>query len=104
MKKKVIKRTGIIVASLMALLVVFTGLTRDEKLFQIDKNLDIYYTLIRELNTFYVDDINPNDLVKTSIDDMLMTLDPYTNYIPESEIEDFRFMTTGRICRYRSCN
>merc|ERR1711879_357129 len=46
-------------------------------------------------NMFYVDEINPNDLVKTSIDDMLQSLDPYTNYISEDQIEDFRFMTTG---------
>jgi carboxyl-terminal processing protease len=51
--------------------------------------------LVRELNLFYVDDINPTDLVKTSIDKMLESLDPYTNYIAESDIEDFRFMTTG---------
>ncbi len=69
--------------------------TRDEKNFAIAKNLDIYYTLFRELNMFYVDDVNPNKLIKTSIDEMLASLDPYTNYIPEDKIEDFRFMTTG---------
>ncbi len=69
--------------------------SRDEKNFAIAKNLDIYYTLFRELNMFYVDDINPNKLIKTSIDEMLASLDPYTNYIPEDKIEDFRFMTTG---------
>ncbi len=71
------------------------GFTRDEKNFEIAKNLDIYYTLFRELNMFYVDDVNPNKLVKTSIDEMLSSLDPYTNYISEDKIEDFRFMTTG---------
>jgi carboxyl-terminal processing protease len=69
--------------------------TNDQKNFEIAKNLDIYYTLFRELNTFYVDDINPNKLVKTSIDTMLESLDPYTNYISEADVEDFRFMTTG---------
>lgn len=69
--------------------------TRDEKNFEVAKNLDIYYTLFRELNMFYVDDINPSKLIKTSIDDMLSSLDPYTNYISEDKIEDFRFMTTG---------
>jgi carboxyl-terminal processing protease len=44
---------------------------------------------------FYVDDVNPNNLVKTSIDEMLESLDPYTNYISEDQMEDFRFMTTG---------
>ena len=90
------KKIGIsIVGVFLVSALVFTGFNRDEKLFQIDKNLDIYYTLVRELNLFYVDDINPTELVKTSIDKMLESLDPYTNYIPESEMEDFRFMTTG---------
>lgn len=89
------KKLGIILSVVLVVGVLFTAFTRDEKLFQIDKNLDIYYTLVRELNLFYVDEINPNDLVKTSIDKMLESLDPYTTYIPESEMEDFRFMTTG---------
>ena len=71
------------------------GFSRDEKNFEVAKNLDIYFTLFRELNLFYVDDVNPNKLVKTSIDQMLESLDPYTNYIPEDQMEDFRFMTTG---------
>ncbi len=69
--------------------------TNDQKNFEIAKNLDIYYSLFRELNTFYVDEINPNTLVKTSIDKMLESLDPYTNYISEADVEDFKFMTTG---------
>ncbi len=90
------QKTGFsIAAGLLVILLIFTGFNRDEKLFLVDKNLDIYYTLVRELNLFYVDDINPTDLVKTSIDEMLKSLDPYTNYIPESDMEDFKFMTTG---------
>ncbi|MCF8361785.1 MAG: S41 family peptidase, partial [Prolixibacteraceae bacterium] len=74
----------------------FMGLNNtDNKNFEIAKNLDIYYTLFRELNTFYVDEVEPGELIKTSIDEMLKSLDPYTTYIPESDIEDFRFMTTG---------
>ncbi len=95
MKQNRKKRIGIVVGVLLVFSLVITAFNRDEKLFQIDKNLDIYYTLIRELNLFYVDEINPTDLVKTSIDKMLESLDPYTNYIPESDMEDFRFMTTG---------
>ena len=64
--------------------------------FEISKNLDIFTTLYKELNTFYVDETNPGDLMKKGIDEMLKSLDPYTNYIPESEIEDFRFQTTGQ--------
>ncbi len=64
--------------------------------FEIAKNLDVYYTLFRELDLFYVDPIDPGKLVKTSIDKMLSTLDPYTVYIPESKMEDYKFMTTGQ--------
>lgn len=73
----------------------FYSFTRDQKNFEIAKNLDIYHTLFRELNMFYVDEVDPNKLIKTSIDEMLSSLDPYTNYISEDQIEDFRFMTTG---------
>lgn len=59
------------------------------------KNLDIYYTLFRELNMFYVDETDPEKLVTTSIEAMLSSLDPYTSYIPESDMDDFRFQTTG---------
>ena len=73
----------------------FFSFTQDDKNFEIAKSLDIYHTLFRELNMFYVDDVNPTKLVKTSIDDMLESLDPYTTFISEDEMEDFRFMTTG---------
>lgn len=73
----------------------FFGFSRDERNFEISKNLNIYYTMFRELNLFYVDEIDPGDLVKKSMDAMLKTLDPYTTYISESEIEDFKLMTTG---------
>ena len=62
---------------------------------EIVKNLDIYHTLFRELNMFYVDETNPEELVTTSIDAMLSSLDPYTTYIPESDMDDFQFQTTG---------
>jgi len=64
--------------------------------FEVSKNLDIFSTLFKELNTYYVDDTKPGELMKTAIDGMLQSLDPYTNYIPESQIEDFKFMTTGQ--------
>ena len=89
------KRTGILVGVILVLSVGFLSLSRDEKNFQIAKNLDIYYTLFRELNLFYVDEVDPAKLVETSINKMLESLDPYTTYIPEDEIEDFRFQTTG---------
>jgi carboxyl-terminal processing protease len=64
--------------------------------FEISRNLDIFATLFRELNMYYVDETKPGDLMKKGIDAMLESLDPYTNYIPESDIEDYRFMTTGQ--------
>lgn len=67
----------------------------DKKNFDIVKNLDIFYSVFRELNTYYVDDTNPEKLIKKGIDEMLGSLDPYTTFIPESEMEDFKFMTTG---------
>ncbi len=70
--------------------------TPGEKYFEIAKNLDIFATLFKEVNTHYVDDVEPGRLMKTGIDAMLSSLDPYTNYIPEDEIEDYRTMTTGQ--------
>ncbi len=64
--------------------------------FEISKNLEIFTTLYKEVNTFYVDDIDPNEFIQTGIDAMLKSLDPYTTYYPESEIEDYRFQTTGK--------
>lgn len=64
--------------------------------FEISKNLEIFTSVYRELNLFYVDETKPGELMKTSIDAMLRSLDPYTVYYPESKIEDYRFMTTGQ--------
>lgn len=68
----------------------------DDHDFAFVKNFDIYQTLMRELELYYVDPIDAGDLVTTSINEMLRTLDPYTVYIPEDDIEDFRTMTTGK--------
>lgn len=64
--------------------------------FEVSKNLDIFTSAYREVNMFYVDPTDPGKLMKTGLDAMLESLDPYTNFIPESDIEDFRFMTTGQ--------
>jgi len=70
--------------------------TQNSDNFEISKNLDIFATLYKELNTNYVDEIKPGELMKTGIDAMLESLDPYTVYIPEAEIEDYKFITTGQ--------
>jgi carboxyl-terminal processing protease len=95
MKFSKTKKAAIVVVGIFVFAISFYSFKQDDKNFQIAKNLDIYYTLFRELNLFYVDDVDPTKLVKTSIDKMLESLDPYTNFIPEDDVEDFRFMTTG---------
>lgn len=73
-------------------LIAFASLTWSfkEDLFQVSKNLDIFASLYKEININYVDETNPADLMRSSIDAMLDGLDPYTEYIPESEVEDYK--------------
>lgn len=75
---------------------VFAQEKKKDNNFEIAKSLDIYSALLKDLNTLYVDDIDQGELTKTGIDAMLKQLDPYTVYIPESEVEDYRFLTTGQ--------
>lgn len=63
--------------------------------FEISKSIDIYNNVLRYLNMNYVDEINPAELNETAINAMLKELDPYTVFIPESEIEDVRLLTMG---------
>ena len=82
---------------LILVLLLPIGLFAQEKQnnFEIAKSLDIYNSLLRELNLNYVDEINPGELNETAIKAMLDGLDPYTVFIPESDIENAKFMTTG---------
>ena len=66
------------------------------KYFEISKNIEIFTNLYKEINTYYVDDVDPAKLMRTGVDAMLESLDPYTNYISESEIEGFRYITDGK--------
>ena len=81
---------------LIAIIGFFSFNNPNERYFEITRNLDIFSTLFKEVNAYYVDEVNPNKLIKTGIDAMLASLDPYTNYIPEDDIEDYRTMTTGQ--------
>ncbi len=67
----------------------------DDHLFEISKNMEIFGTLFQQLNKLYVDEPKPGALMKTGIDAMLASLDPYTNYISAEEIEDYRYQTSG---------
>ena len=64
--------------------------------FEISKNLEVFNSLYKELNTNYVDELAPGELMETGIDAMLKSLDPYTVFIPEAEVEDYKFITTGQ--------
>src|ERR1017187_6868581 len=88
-------RWGIIVTSLVIGSFVSYSFVADNY-FEISKNLDIFASIFRELNVYYVDDTDPGKLMKKGIDAMLESCDPYTNYITEADIEDYRFMQTGQ--------
>jgi len=96
--KKIRSGRIIIVLSLLLITGISTGflINQETRDFRIAKNLDIFFSLFRELNTFYVDEIDPDKVIKAGIDNMLKTLDPYTVYFPESEADEFAIMTTGK--------
>ena len=93
MRKYLIRSVAICV---LLLSVVAFSLPQNDKYFEIVKNLDIFATLYKEVNANYVDDINPNLIIETGIDAMLSSLDPYTVYYAEDEIEDVRTKNTGQ--------
>jgi len=92
------KRILIVPALLVVAILAFGFLMggQESKDFKLTKNLDIYISLLRELNAFYVDEIDPEKLVHKSIAGMLSTLDPYTSFYPEEDSGDLDFMTTGK--------
>jgi len=86
----------IILSLLIAIIVGSVGLTaQDQNNFEISKNIEIYVDIFRQLNLNYADNIKPGELNKTAIDALLSELDPYTVYVPESQLEDFELMTKG---------
>lgn len=66
-----------------------------EDYFEVSKNLDIFAEVYREVNTTYVDDVKPGELIRAAINGMLKSLDPYTNFYSEAQAEDYRFQVTG---------
>ena len=94
--KKVNRKFKIIIAAIVISVFSFANFSFIDKDFEYVKNLDIFASMFREVNLYYVDSIDPGKLMKKGIDEMLNSLDPYTNYIPESEIDDYRFITTGQ--------
>ncbi len=90
------KKYQILILVLSVVLSSYISLSYSDNYFETSKNIDIFTSLYKELNTYYVDRTDPGILMKEAIDAMLKSLDPYTQYIPESEIEDFRLQTTGQ--------
>ncbi|WP_299251969.1 S41 family peptidase [uncultured Cytophaga sp.] len=91
-----IKRWGIVTATGIAFIASLSAFTQTDKYFEIAKNMEIFSSVYKEVNLLYVDEINPSQFMETGIDAMLASLDPYTNYIPEDKIEDFRTQLTGQ--------
>jgi hypothetical protein len=79
-------KTALLVLGTVVVTLVSSAFVDDY--FEVSKNLDIFSTLYREVNMYYVDSTDPGKLMRKGIDSMLENLDPYTNYIPESDIED----------------
>ncbi|MBO9153227.1 S41 family peptidase [Chitinophaga sp. GCM10012297] len=86
----------IVLFSLLGLCLVFTAFRNNDKYFLIAKNLDIFAAFYRELNTYYVEDLPPEKLMQRGIEAMLEETDPYTDFVPEEELDELRFMATGR--------
>lgn len=82
--------------AVMVVAVATLSFTFVDAYFEISKNMEIMHSAVKELNAYYVDEIKPGDLITKGIDGMLNSLDPYTEYYPESEVEDYRTMLTGQ--------
>ncbi len=77
--------------------VILASFSSDKgKYYEIAKNLEIFTNLYKEVNTYYVDDLDPSELMRKGVDAMLASLDPYTNYISETDIEGYRYYTEGK--------
>lgn len=90
-----IKRNKIYAAMIGLLAAVVPTSVLANKNAEVSRNLEIYSTLLRELDMFYVDTFSVEKTVETGINAMLNKIDPYTMYIPEREMDDLKFMTTG---------
>jgi carboxyl-terminal processing protease len=93
-----IKKKSVILITLSVLVLFSAGFMSvpNNKDFLLTKNMDIFFSMIREINLFYVDEKDPDKLIEQGIMGVLEGLDPYTTYIPESEMENYATMTTGR--------
>lgn len=90
------KKGKLILVTILLASISLGFISRSDKDFEIAKNLDIFVTMFQQINLLYVDDVTPRNLIESGIKGMLSSLDPYTSYIPEEDVDDFKFMTTGK--------
>jgi len=91
--KKSIKILGLVTILMVGMSAI---VIQNDKLFEITKNIEIFANAFQKLNTNYVDEIDPSELMRIGIDAMVGSLDPYTNYISESQIESYRLANEGK--------
>lgn len=95
MKKFPNKRIGIFLAGALIAIAFFSFKSGDDRNFQVAKNLDIFNAIVKEIDMFYVDTIDPNKTIRAGIDHMLYSLDPYTEYYPEDDRDELEMMLKG---------
>ena len=102
---KYIGKKAVFIAALMLSVSVLFGATKqspespeskESKDFTLGRNIEMLINMFRDINIFYVDDVDANKLMSDAAEGMVKSLDPYTNYIPASDMEDFEFLTTGK--------
>ncbi len=95
MKKFLRMRYVAILLPVVGAIVFFSFKSGDDRNFQIAKNLDIFNSIVKELDMFYVDTLNPDKTIRGGIDAMLYSLDPYTEYYPEEDRSELEQMLKG---------
>lgn len=88
------KKRKIFLFSFLIISTLFAFKAADDY-FEVSKNLDIFASVYKEVNTSYVDDVKPGELIRAAIDGMLSSLDPYTNFYSEAQKEDYQYQVTG---------
>ena len=92
MKKFLNRRNGVLLAAVLVAVAFISFKSGDDRNFQIAKNLDTFNSIVKELDMFYVDTLDPNKTVREGIDYMLSSLDPYTEYYPEDDQAELQQM------------
>ena len=95
MKKLLNRRIALVLMAVIATVAFFSFKSGDDRNFQIAKNLDTFNAIVKELDMFYVDTIDPNKTIREGIDNMLFSLDPYTEYYPEEDQSELEQMVKG---------